>query len=329
MNESVNREIAGNDSPLTPICGIGASAGGIKALQSFFQNVDRDLGLAYVVIVHLAPDHPSHLAEILGNCTDMPVHQVEDSPELRPDCVYVIPPDRELVIDANRIHAREFREPRGLRAPIDMFFRSIAEARRDGYAVVLTGAGADGAVGVRKVAESGGLILVQDPREAEFPMMPRSAIATGVANFVEPIAQLTERIAETVKSRIVLTHTDSDEAEQQILRILAFLRARTGHNFASYKSATVRRRIGRRMQVTRQPSLAEYTEYLARNPEEAQELFGDLLISVTSFFRDREAFSSLSSSVIPELFERQETRHRSASGSSAARRARKPTAWRC
>lgn len=306
MNETSPEQAAGYDMGLTAVCAIGASAGGLKALQSLFGAIETDLGLAYVVVVHLAPDHPSHLAEILQNCTEMPIHQVQGSQALKPDCVYVIPPDRELVIDGNRITAREFKEPRGLRAPIDMFFRSVAEARNDGYAVVLTGAGADGAVGVRKVAEAGGLVLVQDPREAEFAMMPRSAIATGVVNFVEPLAAIPARIAQTLKAKASLSHTSEADTDRSIGRILSFLRARTGHDFASYKMATIRRRIGRRMQVTRQASLNDYADHLVANPEEAKELFGDLLISVTSFFRDPAAFESLAKAVIPELFDTQE-----------------------
>jgi two-component system, chemotaxis family, CheB/CheR fusion protein len=306
MNDSVSEEAAGVNHGLTPVCAIGASAGGVKALQSLFSAIETDLGLAYVVIVHLAPDHPSHLVEILQACTGMSIFQVTDSPELKPNCVYVISPDRELVIEGNRIKAREFREPRGLRAPIDMFFRSVAEARNDGYAIVLTGAGADGAVGVRKVAEAGGLVLVQDPREAEFAMMPRSAIATGVANFVEPLAAIPARIAQTLKAKAALASTSEADSERAVGRILSFLRARTGHDFASYKMATVRRRIGRRMQVTRQASLNDYADYLVANPEEAKELFGDLLISVTSFFRDSSAFDALEKEVIPDLFKNQE-----------------------
>lgn len=307
LEKTSGEQAAGVEHSLTPVCAIGASAGGVNALQTLFGALQSDLGLAYVVIVHLAPDHPSHLAEILQNCTDMPILQVTDSPQLKPNHVYVIPPDRELVIEGNRIKAREFREPRGLRAPIDMFFRSVADARNDGYAVVLTGAGADGAVGVRKVAEAGGLVLVQDPRDAEFAMMPRSAIATGVANFIEPLSAIPERIAQTLKAKAVLANTDQADADRAIGRILSFLRARTGHDFASYKTATVRRRIGRRMQVTRQVSLNDYAEYLRANPEEAKELFGDLLISVTSFFRDPAAFEALAQEVIPQVFDAQDS----------------------
>ena len=288
---------------LVPICAIGGSAGGIRALKEFFGEIDPHLGIAYVVILHLAPDYPSQLAPILAAATEMDVLQVEDSPELKPDCVYVIAPDRELVINGDHIHSRPFAEPRGLRAPIDRFFQSVAEARGDGFAVILSGAGSDGAIGVRSVKEASGLILVQDPMEAEFPMMPRSAIATGAADFIEPVKAMTRRIAELLHSKRVLADTAELEADEQVLRIISFRRARTGHDFASYKPATVRRRIGRRMQVTRQDSLASYVRYLSDTPEEAQELFSDLLISVTSFFRDPSAFDRLAKSVIPSLFE--------------------------
>ncbi|MFB0613919.1 chemotaxis protein CheB [Aurantiacibacter poecillastricola] len=286
-----------------PICGIGASAGGVKALQEFFKHVDPHLGVAYVVILHLAPDVPSRLAEILSRHTQMSVLQVEDSPEFKPDCVYIIAPDQELVIQDGHIHSRPFKKPRGQRAPIDKFFESVALSRGGSFAVILTGAGADGSRGVRKIKEGAGVVLVQDPGEAEFPMMPRSAISTGVADFVEAVSEIPRRIAEVLHSKRALAETQEEEANQQIARIISFLRARTGHDFTSYKPATIRRRIGRRMQVTRQQSLSDYASYLVETPEEAQDLFGDLLISVTSFFRDTAAFDHLAETVIPALFD--------------------------
>ncbi len=289
----VTKNKGGPEGPLTPVCAIGASAGGVRALQTFFESIDPELGLAYVVIVHLSPDHESQLSEILTGRTKMPVLQVEDSPKLEPNCVYVIAPDRELFIDGNSVASRPFTEPRGHRAPIDMFFRSVASGRGDGFAVVMSGAGSDGAVGVRKIKEAGGVIFVQDPSEAEFSMMPRSAIATGVADFVEPIERMTELIAEVARSKDALRRLKDDEAKDAVRQILAFLHGRTGHDFSNYKRATVMRRIARRMQVTRRTSLAAYVEYLRENPEEAQDLFGDLLISVTAFFRDPAAFESL------------------------------------
>jgi two-component system, chemotaxis family, CheB/CheR fusion protein len=164
---------------LTPVCAIGASAGGVGALQDFFGRIGDDLGLAYVVIIHLSPNHPSQLGEILANCTAMPVEQVEGKMRLKPNHVFVIPPDRELVIEGDDVAARPFAEPHGHRAPIDMFFRSVAQGRGDGLSVVLTGAGSDGALDVRAVKAGGDVVFVQDPSEAAYSMMPRSAIATG------------------------------------------------------------------------------------------------------------------------------------------------------
>ncbi len=286
-----------------PLCAIGASPGGVGALRSLFRQLPDDLGLAYVVIVHLAPEHPSAMAEILSSCTKMEVHQVEDTPRLRPNCVYVIPPDRELAIEGDRVTAREFSEPRGRRAPIDMFFRSVAAARGDGLAVVLSGSGSDGSTGVRAIQEAGGVVFAQDPAEAEFPPMPQNAIATGVVSFVAPISRLAERIADVSRSKQAVRSLDEVGAANDLRRIVGFLRARTGHDFSGYKRATVMRRVLRRMQVCRITSLADYGEMVRNTPEEAHELFDDLLISVTQFFRDEPAFEALAGKVIPPLFE--------------------------
>lgn len=288
----------------TPICAIGASAGGVRALQDFFANIRDDLGLAYVVVVHLAPDRPSVLAEILATRTTMPVHQVDDSPRLRPNCVWVIPPDRELVIDGDDVTARPFTEARGRRAPIDMFFRSVAAARGDGIAVVLSGAGADGALGVRAIKEGGGLVFAQDPGEAEYPMMPRSAIATGMVDLSAPVVRLAERIAEVTRNKQALRQIIDVGVEEELRQVIALLRARTGHDFANYKRATVMRRVLRRMQVMRLTGIGAYYRYLQASPEEVQDLFSDLLISVTMFFRDGDVFDKLRNHVIGAIFDR-------------------------
>ena len=286
-----------------PICAIGASAGGVAALRTLFQELPPDLGLAYVVVVHLAPDHPSALHEILAARTRMPVRQVEDGPALEADHVYVIPPGAELVIDGGHVTARPFTEPRGRRAPIDMMFRSIAAGHGDGLAVVLSGAGSDGATGVGAIKEAGGVVFVQDPAEAEFPMMPRSAIAVGVADFVAPVAELATRIGEVARAREAVRSLDPDGAAGELRRIVTFLRARTGHDFSSYKRATVMRRVARRMQVRRVGGLAAYADLLRQEPEEAQELFADLLISVTMFFRDQAAFDTLARKAVGPILE--------------------------
>jgi two-component system CheB/CheR fusion protein len=216
--------------------------------------------------------------------------------------VYVIPPNRRLHITAHEIAAAEFDEPRGQRVPIDLFFRSLAEHHGDGFAVILTGAGSDGAVGVRAVKEAGGIILVQDPAEAEYPSMPRSAIATGMVDFVLPLRELAKHIAELASTKDRVAISEAKVNEEMLRRILALVRVRTEHDFSKYKRPTVLRRLARRMQVTRTEPLDDYYDFLRDEAGEAQALLGDLLISVTTFFRDYEAFEALRQQALPQLF---------------------------
>lgn len=232
---------------------------------------------------------------------------MEGTVKLAGNNVYVVPPNRRLLIADHVVSAQEFEEPRGQRAPIDLFFRSLAEHHNDGFAVILTGAGADGSVGVKAIKEAGGIVLVQDPNEAEYASMPRSAIATQMADFVLPVRELAGRLVELLGSRGLVPPTGVRENDEDSLRrILTHVRVRTGHDFSQYKRATVLRRIARRTQVTRKESLADYYAFLRENAEEAQSLFNDFLISVTTFFRDPQAFNSLARSVIPQLFEGKE-----------------------
>jgi two-component system CheB/CheR fusion protein len=282
---------------------IGASAGGVRALQEFFSALPESTGAAFVVVVHLDPQHRSELPKIISGRTKMPVVQVEDREKLKADHVYVIPPDRRLQITDHELSALKFDEPRGKRSPIDLFFRSVAERLGDGFAVILSGAGSDGTIGVRAVKEAGGIILVQDPNEAEYASMPRSAIATGVVDFVLPIRDLVSRLTDLIRIKADSQILETPAVDEELLRrILAHLRVRTGHDFAKYKRSTVLRRIARRMQVTRAASLHAYYDVLRENADEAQALLGDLLISVTTFFRDSESFEVLQKTVIPELF---------------------------
>jgi two-component system, chemotaxis family, CheB/CheR fusion protein len=285
------------------IVAIGASAGGVNALQSFFAALPEHTGAAFVVIVHLDPGHRSEMPAIIAQRTKMPVVQVGERDRLLADHVYVIPPDRRLQMVDHQISALQFDEPRGQRAPIDLFFRSLAERLGDGFAVILSGAGSDGAIGVRAVKEAGGIILVQDPNEAEYSSMPRSAIATGVADFVLPVRDLGKRLHDLIHIKETVSPPDIRNFDEDLLRrILAHLRVRTGHDFSKYKRSTVLRRIARRMQVTRADDLKEYYEVLRDNADEAQALLGDLLISVTTFFRDAEAFEKIAKEIIPNLF---------------------------
>ncbi len=185
--------------PAPAVVGIGASAGGVQALQTFFDGVPADLGVAYVVILHLAPDRESELGRILSLRTKMPVTPVNRPMPLEGDHVYVIPPDRSLSISLERISAEPFDQPVGRRSPIDLFFRSLANQHGDGFAVILSGGGSDGALGVKAVKEAGGIVLVQDPAEAEHASMPMAAIATGAVDIVLPLKDLTRRLAELVQ----------------------------------------------------------------------------------------------------------------------------------
>ena len=286
------------------IVGIGASAGGVRALQEFFEALPDKVGAAFVVIMHLDPASQSEMAAILATRTAMPVAQVEDAARLLADHVYVIAPNQELRIADHHISASPFKEPRGQRAPIDLFFCSLADQHGDAFAIVLTGAGADGSVGVKAIKEAGGIVLIQDPNEAEYSSMPRNAIATEMADFVLPVRQLATHVVELLKTRErTIPAIVEDTQEDELRRILAHVRARTGHDFTQYKKATVVRRIARRAQITRKDTLGEYYKYLHDNVEEAQALFGDFLISVTTFLRDPSAFTALAKQAIPRLFE--------------------------
>jgi two-component system CheB/CheR fusion protein len=287
-----------------PFVGMGASAGGVQALTEFFRVLPDDVEAAFVVIVHLDPTRQSELSQILADRTKMPVIQVEDRVPLEPRHVYVIPPDRKLVIDDRHVATGKFDEPRWHRAPIDLFFRSLAAQHGEDFAIVLSGAGSDGAVGVKAIKESGGIILVQDPQEAEYSSMPQSAIATGLADFILPVCEIAARLPELVRNRAYgLVEPLRMEDEEALRRILSHLRARTGHDFSKYKRSTVHRRIARRMQVRLAGSLAGYLTVLRDNVEEAQALFADLLISVTTFFRDPASFQKLADLVIARLFD--------------------------
>ena len=296
----------GQEETKPVIVAIGASAGGIHALQTFFGALPENTGAAFVVVVHLDPQHRSEMPSILGTRTRMPVVQISESEQLRANHVYVIPPDRRLQMVDHQVSAFQFDEPRGQRTPIDLFFRSVAERLGDGFAVILSGAGSDGAIGVRAVKEAGGIILVQEPKEAEYASMPRSAIATGIADFVLPAHDLAKRLVDLIRIKESLAPPDIRSFDEELLRrIITHLRVRTGHDFSKYKRSTVLRRIARRMQFARADDLNEYYEVLRDNADEAQALLGDLLISVTTFFRDSEAFEKIARDVIPELFKDQ------------------------
>ncbi|MAT16516.1 MAG: hypothetical protein CMJ46_14745, partial [Planctomyces sp.] len=291
------------------IVGIGASAGGLAALKTFFAYVPKDSGVAYVIVVHLSPDHKSHLAELLQPLIHMPVQQVTESIRLEPDHVYVIPPNANLDTIDTHLRLSELEELRQERAPIDHFFRTLAQMH-DGHAigVILTGTGSDGTLGIKEIKEKGGSCLVQDPTEAEYDGMPQSAIATGMIDLILPLAEIPQAILRIASTRprlpaIVDEDQTGSEAGRLLQKVFAHLRSCTGRDFTSYKRATMIRRIERRMQLRQIEELDDYLDLLRREPDEIRILGDDLLITVTSFFRDPAVFQKLEAEVIPQLFD--------------------------
>lgn len=290
-----------------PVVGLGASAGGLEALQAFFDHTPPDIGMAFVVILHLSPEYESQAAALLQARTAMPVTQVTDAVSLAPNHVYVIPPARHLLIADGRLHVADPPSEQGRRVPIDHFFRALADTHDSrAVAIILSGTGSDGSVGLKRIKEHGGAIFVQEPREAEFDGMPRSAIATGLVDFVLPVATMPEMLIAYCHRAAQLELPAPDAAgtvddEAALRDILALVRVRTNHDFSQYKRPTVLRRAGRRMQVMGVTDLPAYLELLRGRADEVEALLQDLLISVTNFFRDREAWAALEA-IIPLLF---------------------------
>jgi two-component system CheB/CheR fusion protein len=295
-----------------PLVGIGASAGGLPALQDFFTHMPPDSGMAFVVILHLSPTHESLAASLLQRTTPMPVVQVTEDVSVAPNHVYVIPPAQDLSMVDDTLQLQERAEARAGHAPIDLFFRTLAESHgQSAAAVVLSGNGADGASGIERIKERGGGTFVQAPEEAEYPSMPRSAIATGMVDYILPVTALPDALVTYWRNgaRILLTDTGavpaitapSPDTAAALRAIFALLRARTNHDFSHYKRATLLRRIGRRMQVHGVATLPDYVLVLQSEPDEVQALLRDLLISVTNFFRDPAAWMRLEA-LLPQIF---------------------------
>ncbi len=291
------------------VVGIGASAGGVEALIRFFENMPADDGLAFVVMLHASPDYKSRLAEVLQAKTEMPVLQVTETVRIAPGCVYCLPSDKDVSFAGGHIRLEEPDVTNGHRAPIDIFFRALAHSYRDkAIAVVLTGMGADGSLGLGRIREEGGVSIAQDPNDAEQASMPRNAVATGHVDFVVPLNSIPDKLV-SLKQNAERIQLPSDDVlpptyEENALReLLALLRARTRHDFSSYKRATLLRRLERRLQVTESEDLPAYLEHVRSHPDELQSLLRDLLISVTNFFRDPEAFRRLGREIVPRLFE--------------------------
>ena len=292
-----------------PVVGIGASAGGLAAFEAFFSGmpVDADPGMAFVLVQHLAPDHKSILTELIRRYTRMQVFEVEDGMVVQRNCAYIIPPNRDMAFLNGALQLLEPSAPRGQRLPIDFFFRSLAQDQRErAIGIVLSGTGSDGAQGVRAIKDEGGMVIAQTPESTEFDGMPRSAIATGLVDYeLAPAAMAAQLIAYATHVFGHARHSvtlDSTRTEGALKKIFVLLRAQTGHDFSQYKPSTINRRIERRLAVHQIDGLGSYIRYLQQTPTEVEALFRDLLIGVTNFFRDPEAFRVLEEQVIPKLF---------------------------
>ncbi len=294
----------------TRIVGIGASAGGLAALEEFLEHVPRNSGLAYVVVQHLDPTQKTLLAELLQRASAMPVCEAQTSMQVEPNRVYVIPPNAELSVANDLLNLAIPHEPRGMRLPINILFSSLASALGErSIAVVLSGMGSDGTLGLQAVKAVGGLTVVQQPDTAQFDSMPNNAIAAGGVDIAAPPAELPGLILAYLahvadSGRAAEDHAESASMTEPLHDVFEILQQRTTHNFSLYKPSTLHRRIERRMAVHTIATMERYVDFLRGNPQEIDLLFNELLIGVTSFFRDPAAWEHLANVALPELLAR-------------------------
>jgi two-component system CheB/CheR fusion protein len=288
-----------------PVVGIGASAGGLEALEQFLKHVPERSGMAFVIVSHLDPTHKGALAALLQHATKMPVAQVKNGQKVEPDRVYVIPPGKDLSILRGTLHLMPLAAPRGLNLPIDFFFRSLAEDQQErSIGVVLSGMGSDGTLGLRAIKEKAGAAFVQSLDSAKFDGMPQSAIEAGLADVVAPVEELPVRILsyrQHASSMQRFEDLDDQKFKGALDKVYILLRAHTGNDFSHYKKSTIHRRIERRMGLHQIDKLPHYVRYLRDNPRELDQLFRELLIGVTCFFRDAPTWEHLRSESLPAL----------------------------
>jgi two-component system, chemotaxis family, CheB/CheR fusion protein len=308
QNIGLDEEERGNQINF-PIVGIGASAGGISAFGAFFSAMPAGASpnMAFVIVQHLAPDHQSILTEIIQRYTKMKVYEVHDGMEVEPNCTYIIPPNHDMAFINGKLQLLEPPSARGLRLPIDFFFRSLAQDQQErAIGVILSGTGSDGTLGIKAIKEEGGMVMVQKPDTAEYDGMPSSAISTGLVDYelspAEMPARLVAYATHAFASLSKLELSLSQKYENELNKIFIILRSNVGHDFSQYKANTINRRIARRMALHQIESVEDYVKYLRQTPLEVEALFQELLIGVTNFFRDPDAFRFLEK-IIPQLFD--------------------------
>lgn len=288
-----------------PIVGIGASAGGLEALGLFLANVPKDSGLGFVIVQHLDPTHKGIMVSLLQRGTAMSVEQVKDRTRVKPNCVYVIPPNKDMSILHGVLHLLDPVAPRGQRLPIDLFFRSLADDRQEqSIGVILSGMGSDGTLGLRAIKEKAGVVFVQEPTSAKFDGMPRSAVEAGLADVIAPVEELPRKLIAYLQHVPLAAKpglADQYSVQSALEKVVILLRAQTGHDFSLYKKSMLYRRIERRAGLHQLGKIADYVRFLQQNPQEVELLFHELLIGVTTFFRDPDAWEQLKAEALPAL----------------------------
>ena len=292
-----------------PIVGIGSSAGGLETLEQFFSKMPENNGMAFVIVQHLDPNHVGMMPELLQRMTSMKVFQVTDGLKVLPNCVYVIPPNKSMSILNNTLYLFVPAELHGLRLPIDLFFRSLANDRQEkSIGIILSGMGSDGSLGIKAIKEKNGIVLVQEPATAKFDGMPQSAVEVINPDIIAPVEELPSKLIEYLKY-IPKPKEDLDSEfyakhKSNLDKIIILLREQTGHDFSMYKKSTLFRRIERRKGIHKIDKIQNYVRFMQENPKETEILFKELLIGVTSFFRDPEVWKKLGEQILPELLEK-------------------------
>lgn len=308
-NQSKNKAKNNPGGRKLPIVGIGSSAGGLEALGKMFTNMPTDSGAAFVLIQHLDPDHKSSMVELLRRYTDMEVLEIQEGMKVEPNKLYVIPPNTSLGIINGELHLNKPKESHGLRLPIDLFFQSLADdAEEYSIGIVLSGFGSDGAIGIKAIKSRGGMLMAQDPDSAISGSMPQSAIDTDLVDYILPPEKLPEKLISYLKGidqispeKMILKDKKSHNSLQ---KILILIKNKTGHDFSLYKESTINRRVARRINIHQIDNISDYLKYIQEHPNEINTLFKELLINVTSFFRDPEAFKHFENEIKSEVLDK-------------------------
>lgn len=305
-SDKVQKNIGINDNKESFIVGIGTSAGGLEALKIFFDNLPSDFNHAIVIVQHLSPDYKSLMADLLSRNTELPIHEVEDGSVIESGNVYLIPPKKNMTIKNGVLHLTD--KPKGfdLNLPIDIFFKSLAvDQKEHSIGIVLSGTGSDGTRGMRAIKEFGGMLMVQKPSDAKFDGMPNSAIATGLVDYVLPVAHISPELVNFIQHPKSLSSFEDDESsgfKKDFEKLISLVHKKTDIDFSGYKLPTLVRRVERRMSVNKAQTIRDYLHFVFENEDELDILRNEFLIGVTKFFRDTEAFEFIKKNTIPEIF---------------------------